>query len=137
MPAADDDDIHRERAAVGEVHRALVDTGARPSGVDGETERLDVAPQYGPATLVDLHRHEPGREFHDMSGESEVSQRIGGLEPEEATSQHCAGAARRKALERLEIIDGAVDEALLRPGNGGTNGLDPVATTKTSYGIRR
>ena len=64
-----------------------------------------------------------------------LGQRVGGLEAEQPAADHGAGRrARRGRPDRLEVLDGAVDEAAGRswPGTGGTNGAAPVASTSSS-----
>ena len=70
------------------------------AGVQGEAELLDVPGQGRAAGVVDLHRHQPGRHLDDVGVEAELVQRVGGLEAEQAATDHGTGR-RRVAASRI------------------------------------
>ena len=60
-------------------------------------ERFDVTLQgYGTA-LVELHGHEAGRGLDDMRNETQLAQRVCGLEAKQTTTNDCAHAASTSA----------------------------------------
>ncbi len=80
--------------------------------MQGEAERLDVPGQGRTAGVIDLRRHQPGRHLDDVGVEAELVQRVRGFEAEQAAADHGAGRRRGRRLpDRLEVLDGAVDEA--------------------------
>ena len=85
------------------------------AGVHRDPERLDLRAQDLPAALVHLHGHQPRRELDHVRLETHVVERVGRLETEEsATDHHSDAGLRRVGADRLQIVDGAVDEAALR-----------------------
>ena len=85
----------------------------------GDVEVLDHLAEQGAAALVDLQRHEPRGQLHDVRGHAQQAQRAGGLKAEQAAADHQAGPpaagahgrALRRAADRVEVVEGAVDEA--------------------------
>ena len=93
--------------AVGAAHRLGGHTGVHP-----HAEALDVAHQRGAGRLVELHRHQPRRHLHDVGLEPELHERVGGLEAQQAAAHHDPGRGRAgRRPDRVEVLDGAVDEA--------------------------
>lgn len=116
----EDDQIGREDRTVGQGHAVdragVIDgdlLGAR-ARVDGESHALDRAQQGRAAALVDLDRHQPGRELHDVRGETESLERAGRLQAEQpAADDGTRGGRLGVLLDREQVLDGAVDEAAL------------------------
>ena len=81
--------------AVGENHAlagpaAVGDLDGAALGVHMHAQRFDPAAQ-DPATLVvDLHRHQARGELDDMGLQTEVAQRLGALQAEQAAANHHA-----------------------------------------------
>ena len=101
----------------------------------------DAPAQHAAAGVVDLHRHESRCEFDHMRLEPEVLERLRRLETEQsAADDHAALGMWRSRCEwrpdhrwcgrRSSPVDRC-------PGIGGTNGYEPVASTKRSYSSRR
>ena len=68
--------------------------------------------QRGAAGVVDLHRHQPRRHLDDVRLEPQLGQGVGGLEPEQAAADDRADRRGGRGLaDRLEVLDGPVDEA--------------------------
>ena len=110
----------------------------RGAGVHRQAELLDVPASVPPPASSTCTGHQPRRELDDVGLEAELAQRVRGLQPEQAAADRprrpCAVGRRRP--DRLEVLDGAVDEAAVAgrgPGTGGTNGAAPVASTSSSY----
>lgn len=86
----------------------------RPSAeVDRHAERLDVTFEGAATTVVELHRHEAGRELDDVRVEPEVAQRIRRFEAQEPAADDCAaadGGVRRGRRDRIEIVERAIHE---------------------------
>ena len=53
------------------------------------------------AALVDLHGHQPRREFDDVGLEAEVLQRLRGFEAEQAAADHDAARASSLPASRI------------------------------------
>ena len=77
--------------------------------VHGQAHGLDGAQQRRAAAVVDLHRHQPRRELHDVRVESEPLERAGRLQPEQPAADHRTGGrasfayssmARRSSIVR-------------------------------------
>ena len=76
-----------------------------------DAELLDVLLEDPAAGLVELAGHEPGRELDDLRLEAQERQRVRGFEAEQAAADDDAVApAAGVGLDRLEVLDGAVDE---------------------------
>ncbi len=76
-------------------------------------ESLDVSREHLTAADVDLQRHQPRRHLDDVGGQSQVQQGVGGLQAEQATTDDRARAGvTRGGLDRLQVLDRAVDEAV-------------------------
>ena len=84
--------------------------------VDAEPHALDGAQQCRAAAVVDLHRHQPRGELHDVGDEPEPLQRARGLQAEQPAADHRTGPGLRfrVLLDGEDVVDGAVDEAALR-----------------------
>ena len=108
------------------------------TGVHHYAELLDPRAQGRRASVVDLGRHQAGRELHHVGLQTEALQGIGSFEPEQPSADHRADLAAAVEVgigaDRLEVVDGAVHEATpgVAPGTGGTKGYDPVARTSAS-----
>ena len=122
-PGRDDDDVHVEAAAVGEVQppdrAAPVDPHPLGRGADphGDAEGVDEPAQRLAAAEVDLGGHEVRAELDDRAGRAERLQRAGGLEPEQPAADDGAahapagrGLLLDPAAQRGDVVDGAVDE---------------------------
>ena len=89
------DDVCIERRAVVELE-ALPRSLARHDGfrvlarVHVNAERFDLPAQHGAAAVVDLQRHQSRREFDHMGLQSEIAQRLGGFQPQQAAADHRA-----------------------------------------------
>ena len=57
--------------------------------------------QGGAAGVVDLHRHQPRRHLDDVRLQTQLGQRVGGLEPEQAAADDGADASRSAAASRI------------------------------------
>ena len=83
-------------------------------------------PQQRAAALVDLHRHQPRRELHDVRRQAEQPQRARGLQAEQAAADHQPGppalgvtaAVSAAALMRVQVVERPVDEAAGQVGAG-------------------
>ena len=81
--------------------------------MDVDPEGLDLLAQQLAAAIVDLHRHQARRELHHVRLEPEILERLGRLQAEQAAADHRADALLRRAVrDRLQVFDGAVDEAV-------------------------
>ncbi len=60
------------------------------AGVHAHTELFDLPAQNATAPVVDLHRHQPRREFDHVGLQSKIVQRLGRLQTEQATADHDA-----------------------------------------------
>ncbi len=120
-PGAEHDHVRGQFGTVRQPHagdravRAGQDLLRADARVDGQAHVLDGAQERGTAARVDLHRHQPWRELHDVGGESEPPQRTGRLKAEQSTAHH--GTRRRPrpgvCLDREQVLDRAVHEAAL------------------------
>lgn len=118
----------------------VVDRGGRHPGMYGQTPCGDEVGQHRAAAFIDLKRHQPRRELHDMRGQTQQPQCIGGLETQQPTADHdpdgpgLAGLGRRP--NRVEVIQCAVDEAAVQVVAGdrrtGTNRLPAPARRSRS-----
>ncbi len=91
------------------------------AGMHADSELLDVAHERRAAGAVELHRHQSRRHLHDVGLEPELDERVGRLQAEQPAADHdAAGRALAGRADRLEVLDGAVDEAavLLTPLDG-------------------
>jgi len=115
----EDHHLRPDRRSVAEGHlgdravRAGVQPLQRGAGVDRQPQLLDVAAQHGAAALVQLARHQPGRRFHHVHVDAQALQRPGRLQAQQAPADHHAGGAGTGGAvgaQRLQVVDGAVDE---------------------------
>jgi len=84
------------------------------AGVYLYTQLLDLGLEHTPATLIDLHGHQAGRKLDHMGFQAHVAQRLGTLQAQQATAHHHAGLGLgARGLHGLQVLDGAVDEAML------------------------
>ena len=68
--------------------------------------------ERGARGAVELHRHQPRRHLDDVGVEAELDERVGRLEAEQPAADHDAAGRRGTGRpDRLEVLDGAVDEA--------------------------
>jgi hypothetical protein len=108
------DHIDFEKAAVRELHAvpvllAVDDARGVFRGVHLHAQLFDLAPQQRAAHVVDLHRHQPRREFDDVGFEAHVLQRVGALESEQAAADDGAGFGNLTGfLHGFQVLDGAV-----------------------------
>ncbi len=139
------DEVGLELGAVGKFQAVQAgvagdDLGGGFLGVHMHAERLDLLSQHAAAAVIELHGHEARRELHHMGFESEVLQGLAGLEPEEAAADHHAHLADgARGADGLEILDGAVDEAL-RPvaaGHGRHEGVGAGGEHERVVGVLR
>ena len=56
--------------------------------VNLNAQRLDLTPQHGSASIVELNGHEAGRKFHDMGLKAKVPQCLGRFEAEQPAANH-------------------------------------------------
>ena len=141
------DQVGVDRAAVGEYQpgaprrpgRARSRVVATPE-VDGDAQVLDVAAEHRAAGLVDLHRHQPGRELDHVR----VPARAGAARSPPPGRAGRRRSPRRSARpcgvrpDRRQVVEGPVDEdtrAGRVPATGGTNAYEPVASTSASYAV--
>jgi len=117
----EDDDVDVEGLAVLERQtgrparpvRAEDGLGHR-AGVHGEAEALDVPGEGAAAGRVDLDRHQPGRQLDDVGLQTELAQGVGRLQAQQSAADHGTGPRPPGRLpDRLEVLDGAVDEDVL------------------------
>ena len=124
----EDDRVDVQLGAVREPQRAHAPVGAHDLAagrrrVDDDADLLDALAENGAARVVELQRHQPRRQLDDVRLHPQLLQRVRRLEPQQAAADHGAGAARvvgRPGGDRLQVLDGAVDEAAgqIAPGNG-------------------
>ena len=81
-----------------------LDLGA-DAGVHRDAEVADHPAQQGAAGLVHLLGHQPRRHLHDVGVQSERAQRVGGLQTEQATTDHHAD--RRVSVRRARVAASA------------------------------
>ena len=125
------DDIGFHGLAIGKTQHMLVlgagfDAGGGLAGVHTHSQRLDMAAQHAAATLVHLHGHQSRRELDDMRLQTQVDQRLGRFEAQQSTADDRAAARIARGLANgHQILDGAVDEAILAvaTGNGRHEGI--------------
>ena len=134
----EDDDVGGDALPVGELHgahpaQAPVHLGRGGTGAHGYAEAFDEPPEGLPAALVDLQRHQPGREFHHGAVQLQRLERAGGLEAEQPATnddspQRAVGALSAQRLDVAaqfrDVVDGPVDEAApqVRAGHRGHPG---------------
>ena len=58
--------------------------------VDCHAQILDLAFQYRPAVFIELHGHQPRREFDDMGFQSQIPQGFRRFQPQQAAADHRA-----------------------------------------------
>ena len=119
------------------------------------TPRPDVAPRTAPPPVVDLQRHEPRGELHDVRRQAHQHQRVGRLEPEQPTSDHepvrraSLGSSALhgrlgRATDPVEVIQRAIHEAAggVVTGHGRHEGVrtgcqDQLVVADDLPGLRR
>src|SRR5262249_54741863 len=107
------DDIDLERAAVGEIHAmAQIRPGRDLPGVlprmNVNAKRLDLAAKHAAAAVIDLQSHQARCELDDVGFQSQVAQRLGCLQSEQASTDHSTNARTAgAAADRFEILDRA------------------------------
>ena len=104
---------------------------------------VDQLGRAGAAALVDLHRHQPRRELDDVRGQPEQPQRAAASSPSSPPpitdpGRECARPAalrppRSVSRPGRQACGRRSSPAASRPGTGGTNGYEPVASTSASY----
>src|SRR2546421_383948 len=63
--------------------------------------------------IVELHRHQLGRDLVDVRLQAEILEGLGGFEAEQAAADHRADfRAARRGGDHLEVLDRPVDEAV-------------------------
>ena len=68
--------------------------------------------ERGAGGAVELHRHQPRGHLDDVGVEAELDERVGRLQAEQPAADHDAAGRRGTGRpDRLEVLDGAVDEA--------------------------
>ncbi|MNE10750.1 hypothetical protein D3C80_1034710 [compost metagenome] len=118
------DQVGFEKLATVEVHAvAVVLTGddglGGPRQVHTDAQRLDLRAQGRAAIGVELHRHQPWRELHYMSFQPQGLERIGRLQPQQATAHyHATPCIAGRGTNGIEIVQGPVDQARLGFGAG-------------------
>ena len=111
----DDDHPDLEVAAAVEGHpldlAVAEDRLRRGADPHADPERLDLLDEQPRPRVVHLPRHQPGHELDDVGLEAEVVGGLGRLEPEQPPADD-GGALDALGVgdDRLEVLDGAVDE---------------------------
>ena len=113
----------------------------RGGGVNRDPEVLDPAPQHRAAGLVELQRHQARGELDDVHRHAELGERVRRLQPQQASADHRARTrpGGSGSSPRFESAPGPRSSGRRnsrprsRPGIGGTNADDPVASTRRSY----
>jgi hypothetical protein len=111
------DHVRFQHLAVGELHGvtagfAVHDFLGVALGVDADAQRFDLAAQQAAAAVINLHRHQPGREFDDMGLQAQVLQRLGGFQPQQAAAHHHAHLRLGGGIANgFQVFNGAVDQA--------------------------
>ena len=123
-PSRDDDHVDLQPVAVGKrqaLHLAVAEKllGALVE-VDPDPQTLDLVAERPGACLVNLAGHQPWRELDHVGLEVKVEDRLGGLQPQQAATDH--RRPRRRAgvgEDPLQVLDRAVDEnpLLIHAGN--------------------
>ncbi len=78
------------------------------------------------AVGIQLHRHQPWRELHNMRCQPQAPQRVGGFQPQQAAADYDAGlGASRTGTDTVKIVQGAVDKTVgvVLPVNGRHEGV--------------
>jgi hypothetical protein len=98
---------------LGGLDRRRADTG-----VHGDAEVADHPAQQCPACLIQLLGHQPRRHLDDMRRQAEGTQRVGGFQAQQATTDHDSdrspagvNGTLRAGTDCIEVIEGAVDVA--------------------------
>jgi hypothetical protein len=120
------DQVGLEVAAVLEHHAVAVlgavgDLGGAAPGVHVHAQGLDLLAQDAAAALVHLHRHQARGELHHMGFQAQVAQGLGAFQAQQAAAHHhAAPGLGAGGLHGLQVVDGAVDEAVrpLAAGDG-------------------
>ena len=113
------DHVGFQRRLAFEVHaQGVLFAGVDPlgfhAGVDVHAERFHFLTQQGAAGFVQLHGHQLRREFHHMGFQPQQPQRIGGFQPEQAAAHHHAAfGVAGAAFDRVQVVHGAVHQAVL------------------------
>lgn len=111
----DDDHLALEEAVVVELdssHLGVADEPPRHlAEVERDAERLDLLLEDLRSALIDLTRHEARRQLDDVGAEPSFLYGARGFEPEEpASDDRAARDARASSHDRVQVLDGAVDE---------------------------
>ncbi|CCK04166.1 hypothetical protein BN129_2923 [Cronobacter sakazakii 701] len=92
--------------------------------MNSHAHAFDFTAQLLAAHLVKLFGHQHRREFNHVRFDAQVFQRARGFQTEQTAANHRAAfAATRAGFNRVQIFDGAVNEAVL--GVGAFNRRDP------------
>ncbi len=84
------------------------------AGVNFHAHAFDFAPQLLAAHLVELFGHQHRREFDNMGFHTEVFQRAGRFQAEQAAADYRAAfAAAGAGFDGVKIFNSAIDEAIL------------------------
>ena len=85
----------------------------RLAAVHAHAQRFDVPSQHATAALIELHGHQARRELDHVRFQTQVDQRLGGFQAQQAAADHHAapGSSARRA-DGDQILDGAIDEAV-------------------------
>ena len=111
----DDDHVDSSTIAVGKLQALDLAVAEELLGalvqVDLDTQALDLLAEHPRPAVVNLARHQPRRKLDHVCLETEVADRLGGLQPEQAATDH----RRPRRLARigedpLQVLDRAVDE---------------------------
>src|SRR5262249_56736487 len=91
------------------------DGGGVLAGGEGDAERLDLGAEDPRTAVVDLHRHEAGRELDHVGLQAHGGERVRRFQAQQPTADDHAGLdLGGPEADPLEVVDGAVDEAAPR-----------------------
>jgi hypothetical protein len=80
--------------------------------VHADAQAFDLCLERQATQIVQLHRHQARGELHDVGFQAQALERVGRFQTEQATADHHAapGIGRRRS-NRIEVFEGAVDQA--------------------------
>ncbi|VTM86532.1 Uncharacterised protein [Raoultella ornithinolytica] len=118
-PGGKDHHVGSQRSAIGKVqHQAIItarNTLSRLAGMDTDANIIDFLPQHRGARAIQLDRHQIRRKLHHVGFQPQLSERVGGLQPQQpAANHHPAFCAAGAGGNTVEVVEGAVDETALQ-----------------------
>ena len=115
-PRREDHHVGQQRATVGKVQPQAVglahDGGGGFAGMHPHAEGDDLLPQHRRPAVIQLDGHQVRGKLHHVRLQPQLFQGVGGLQPEQAATDHHP-ALRRGGMggDAVQIVKGAIDKA--------------------------